>query len=364
MIHMKRTLFFLPLLLLAACTSAISLYDQNRWDIAATYNEDVDGDGQNEQILLLKTKETAGYGGADEPMNGVQILIAKNGKSSFSYSPNEEETEFGKQQYFTDIKSFEAEDVTGDGVKDVVFSSGQSYASDFETCTHIIVYNKEQKVFKRVNPFEFCSMFNVGISLKKIMYNVSGYQVVKSKPSNGQVTGNKVEQPFDITVYTWNGDSFSASKTFRSSRNYEGGQYAIDGEIYLIEKSMWPTMQGTTQLKDSQVQQPINDKRASVIRGFYGSLSIGNGTNAVMFVAPSKRETGVYTADGITKYWSNVDSQLELLAIDATDNPNVYQVAYQYKPKGKEICSDTATVSLENIAGEWYILTIVPVIGC
>jgi hypothetical protein len=102
----------------------------------------------------------------------------------------------------------------------------------------------------------------------------------------------------------------------------------------------------------------------SVVKGFYAALAQGNGNVAVQFITPAKQETGHYTAQGMSTFWGNVDTPIQILAVTPTIDSNVIQVVYSYKPQGKDTCNDVATISLEQIGGTWYIKKIVPQQGC
>ncbi|HVW66725.1 MAG TPA: hypothetical protein VHA78_03245 [Candidatus Peribacteraceae bacterium] len=105
------------------------------------------------------------------------------------------------------------------------------------------------------------------------------------------------------------------------------------------------------------------DNQSKVIMAFYDALTRGDGTTAVQFIVPEKQETGNYTSNGMSTYWSEVDIPLAItgeMPFDGTD----WAVSYTYKPKGGMMCSDTAKVSLEMQNGTWFISKIVPEKGC
>lgn len=218
-------------------------YDDTKWELVSQQTNNLDGDKSPENIYYLKSKQPLDSSGLDEPEFGVQVVIAKNQQAIFSYSPSEQ-GDFKTDYYRPDTgstKHFYFDDITGDDISEIIFIAGFNGASDWRNCYYLITFNRKDNQFKTLNPGSFCTSFNLGVQITKVSSNFNGSQIITAIPANGQVGGNKVEQPFDITVHTWDGYTFSKYKTFRSSRSYEGGDNAIKGESYLLQKAFYTT---------------------------------------------------------------------------------------------------------------------------
>ena len=107
------------------------------------------------------------------------------------------------------------------------------------------------------------------------------------------------------------------------------------------------------------------DPQSIEVRHFYLSLETGDGAAAVQSLIPEKRETGHYTTVGLTTFWSNQDKPLLLIDVAPTSDSNTFEAMYTYKPAGKDVCTDTAAVTLQR-SGQagWLISKIVPTKGC
>lgn len=224
---------------------AENLYDDSKWELVSKQSNDLDGDRTPEDIYYLKSLQPLDSSGLDEPEYGVQVVIAKNQKTVFAYSPSENREESYSADYYRPdsgaTKNFYFEDITGDDTPEIIFIAGFNGVSDYRDCYYLITFNRKDSQYKTLNPGMFCTSFNSGVQITKVASNFNGSQIITALPSNGQVGGNKVEQPFDIAVYTWDGYTFSKYKSFRSSRDYEGGGNAIQGEAYSLQKAFYTT---------------------------------------------------------------------------------------------------------------------------
>jgi hypothetical protein len=218
---------------------------ESQWTEVSKLSADLNGDGNIEDVVLLKTKSSVDTNGVEEPVFGVKILVSQNNDKVFEYSPSEDSEEgesWGIGYYKQDldeIRNFYIKEMTGDTIPEIVLKTETQGASDWNNCLTIVRYNPEIKQYYLVNKKDFCTSFNTGIDIRKISSSINGEQIIKAIPLNGEIGGNKIEQLFKIAVYTWNGNQFVKHKEYRSTREYEGGQSALDGEIYLIEKDFW-----------------------------------------------------------------------------------------------------------------------------
>jgi len=239
-----------------------ALYDASSWEIVNIINEDVNGDNQAEEIYYLKSIKSAGVDAADKDEFGIKIVVAKDNNILFEYSPSEDKAtdKYWPVGYYrsdtNSSKNFYLDDLSGDRLPEIIVQTGITGASDIEDCLNIISYNKTNQTFNLVNKEEFCYTFNTGIKFDNLS-SLNGRQIIKAVPLNGEIVGNKVEQSFSIDVYTWYGNNFSILKKFKSSRSYEGGLNALDGEIYLIRKYFWNL--SSDDLKILQTDQAVRD---------------------------------------------------------------------------------------------------------
>ncbi|MFH1772996.1 MAG: hypothetical protein ABH818_01395 [Patescibacteria group bacterium] len=213
------------------------LFDKTVWEIADEENEDLNDDGKKEKVFYLKTIQSNG----DEEFE-AKILIVKNNNILFGYMPSEDQDDknvWPVGYYRSGDEHFYLQDLTGDNILEIILGTGFSGASDFSHCYSLIHYNKKTKKFEIINKRDFCSSFNVGIKITDLSPAINGVEIIKAIPSNGIVVGNKIEQQFDLIVYTWGGSSFRKFKRYKSSRNYEQGQNALWGEFYLLQKRFW-----------------------------------------------------------------------------------------------------------------------------
>lgn len=239
-----------------------AVYDISSWESENQINEDVNGDNETEEIYYLKSIKPAGVDAADRDEFGVKIIVAKDRNVLFEYSPSEDKAtdKYWPVGYYrpdtNSSKNFYLDDLSGDRLPEIIVQTGITGASDVEDCLNIISYNKTNKTFNLVNKEEFCYTFNTGIKFDNLS-SLNGRQIIKAVPLNGEIAGNKVEQSFSIDVYSWYSNNFSILKKFKSSRSYEGGSNALDGEIYLIRKYFWNL--SSDDLKILQTDQVVRD---------------------------------------------------------------------------------------------------------
>lgn len=213
-------------------------FNKDRWEIVDKQEEDLDMDGQKETIYLLSTIDTVDYSGAsgDTPdERAVKMVITEENRKEFEFSFTEDRGQDLRGQKLS------VGDLSGDGIPEVTVDTGFDYASDFLSCTNIISFDNRIGEYRLILPELLCESFNVGIQLHDLTTKLNGIEVLRSQPVEGFVGGNKVEQIFDITVYSWVDGNLSPYKSFRSTRPYEGGSFAVAGELYQIQKQFWVT---------------------------------------------------------------------------------------------------------------------------
>lgn len=236
---MKKWILVVASVVLVGCTNiAQTDFDSSIWEIADAKTIDLNGDGKNDNVYLLKTIQPVIGCEPDVEYcdiweeHGVRLLVKANNKVALDYGENIEGL-----NYYTDRKGLFVEDITGDNRAEIMFFDNYNGASDYESCGQLFI--NEGESFSKVSTPKLCDSFNSSIKIDKFIGGLSGMQIAKAIPTNGVVGGNKIEQPFDIILYTWNGEYFSEYERYRSSRSYEGAGYVIDGERYLIDKKQW-----------------------------------------------------------------------------------------------------------------------------
>jgi hypothetical protein len=101
---------------------------------------------------------------------------------------------------------------------------------------------------------------------------------------------------------------------------------------------------------------------ASTAKAFYGALAQGDGTEAVRYVVPEKRNRGAYTAQGIASFYGNLTEPLRLLEVKENSDGSVL-VHYRYQAKQRR-CDGRAVITSRERNGAALIESIRPLDGC
>ena len=237
--------------------SGKALFDETKWQVINKKSEDLEGNGEKEDIYLLKTIQPIGSDGFGEKNEyGVKILIAQNNEKLYEFTPSEEKRINDDTQplgyyprhaknidtvFFIDpgIKDTnESEEIAQKNTPRIMVQTEINGASDWNNCYNIIYYNVITHRFTSTNQNDFCEKFNIGIMFKQVIPGRSDMQILESLPANGKIQGNKDPQPFYITVYKWTGNTFEKDKKIpqTGSKQYENGKDAVEGELSNIKE--------------------------------------------------------------------------------------------------------------------------------
>ena len=101
----------------------------------------------------------------------------------------------------------------------------------------------------------------------------------------------------------------------------------------------------------------VTDPGAVVVTAFFDALGRGDGVAAAALIIPEKRKDN-YDPQRMTQTYSRFASRLHLTGVVAS-GPHTYQATYTYQTSpANSVCATTATVTVTERAGQYFIQTI------
>jgi len=101
----------------------------------------------------------------------------------------------------------------------------------------------------------------------------------------------------------------------------------------------------------------VIDPGAAVVAAFFDALGRGDGVAAAALIIPEKRKDN-YDPQRMTQTYSKFVSRLHLTGVVAS-GPHTYQATYTYQTSpSNSVCATTATVTVTERAGQYFIQTI------
>lgn len=202
-------------------------------------------------VVLLQSQETTAYGGADQPMHDVDLVItAPDGKVLYSYAqtepPGNNTDRYFADRYFADRYFMDEDlrilDVTGDGVPEVLFHSGSRGASDWNSIEHILRYERSTDAFKDITTTGFDHSGRHGFAWLTV--NGRTFAVVahenwsRSVPMEDRC--HYCPSPFRYDAYAWSDreGGFHLLKHIRGKAPYSESDEAIAGDRALLETAL------------------------------------------------------------------------------------------------------------------------------
>jgi hypothetical protein len=236
---------FVLVLLLAATVAAmphqstrnVQPYDTSKWTLIkkaqASFNKSTPA-----EVLLLKSAQPTGEGGAGQPMNDVELLVVQGGQVIYlKQGGNDDGTRF----FIDDELAIKA--ITGDGIPEIIFHSGSEGASDFFRLEHILRYDPAKHSFTDIAPHEFVQTGTHG--LRWLAVGKRNLLVISQRgqwPAGTEPESHCHYCPsqFVFNFYEWKAatSSFSVIRSFAPKALYGSGEGALNGEWEFVRKAL------------------------------------------------------------------------------------------------------------------------------
>jgi hypothetical protein len=136
-------------------TGSTIRYRNSQWKVIKQMSSTFEVGFGPANIVLMCSSGPTGADGLGQPMNDVELLILQRGAVVYDYAKERVEGPgFNGARFFMD-DYLEIQDLTRDGVPQVLFHSGYRGVSDSETFEHILFYSKSNASFADVAPESF-----------------------------------------------------------------------------------------------------------------------------------------------------------------------------------------------------------------
>jgi hypothetical protein len=214
------------------------LYDTVKWILVKKTVAVFDG-SRPAEVLLLKSAGETGRSGADGPLNDVQLLVTKGGQVIYDYVQQRRDNNRFLMDYTLTVQ-----DVTGDGVPEIIFHSGTRAASDWFRVEHILSFDRTNNSFVDITTHEF---FESGTHGLRWLTAKNRSHLVVSKRGKWSASATRpedhchyCESQFVFDAYGWGpkAHSWVLLKSLERKQLYGTGEDALKGEWKYIQSML------------------------------------------------------------------------------------------------------------------------------
>jgi len=227
---------------------------QLTWTQVSSVTGDIEGDGGIENIVLYRSTNPINYGdyvsGNGSYANyNLKIVIQRNGETAYErQGPSNLVHEFDPSHFIFSSAKLELQDVTGDGVPEILFSSS-SRTQEAVSDLHVIHFDARKKTFEDIRQKSFVTGSDWGPgAVRWLKINRSGVPVGLAVASEGFNISDcvvvdfkgcaiKSDKKFIYGIYAWDGNKFIKTELYFKSPSFRPavGEEHIDLDLPSIE---------------------------------------------------------------------------------------------------------------------------------
>lgn len=193
------------------------------WSIVDSISYDFDGDNVPHQITLFKSNIPMGTGGAGQKLYGVRLHITKDDEIAYQYEPKYSAS--SRDNFFSSSMLL-LQDVTNDGLPEIIFTDGFQFASDYLSQLRILGYDPQTRSISEHQAKDFT---NSGLERTQLVQSHTSISILVTKGDWLESEGHYGQHYYYYTLYSWsasNNEFIVVDKT-RSAAKFDDPEEAV-----------------------------------------------------------------------------------------------------------------------------------------